>query len=197
MMLRKITWLPFSLIIIGLAFMFVYGTKAQGETLSQEDIIRGALLYDNWFATLGVNPPAGNMPIWTRQSTNSRSGPDTWRCVECHGWDYRGAQGAYATGSHYTGFPDIMSLASKMSEADIVAHLNGTNDPAHNFSTYLDSISMQQLAAFLKYGIIDDSLYIDNVSLKVSPAISVRDVLVAHKTIMTKKAIDVLQGALA
>ena len=38
---------------------------------------------------------------------------------------------------------------------------------------------------------------LDNVSLKVSPAISVRDVLVAHKTIMTKKAIDVLQGALA
>jgi cytochrome c553 len=167
MRMRVKIWLLFSIIVIGLAFVFVSASQAQGEIPPQADVIRGAILYDNWFAALGVETPSGNMPIWSRQTTNSRSGPVTWRCVECHGWDYRGAQGAYASGSHFTGFPDVMALAANMSEKDIVDHLNGTNDPAHNFSAYLDVTSMEQLAAFLKYGTIDDSLYIDSISMRV------------------------------
>ncbi|MGZ6346628.1 MAG: c-type cytochrome [Anaerolineales bacterium] len=167
MRLRNKFWLPFLFIIIGLTLVFVSETQAQGEIPPQADIIRGAVLYDNWFAALGVDAPTGNMPIWSRQTTNSRSGSATWRCVECHGWDYRGAQGAYASGSHFTGFPDVLTLASQLSETDIVNHLNGINDPAHNFSKYLDKTSMEQLAAFLKYGTIDDSLYIDPISMHV------------------------------
>lgn len=163
---RNHFWLPFFLILVGAALILAPAAQAQGE-LPQEDVIRGAILYDNWFAALGVDAPPGDMPIWSRQSTNTRSGPDTWRCVECHGWDYRGALGAYGSGSHYTGFPDVMLLTQEMTEADIVAHLQGENDPAHDFSTYLDETSMRQLAAFLKNGLIDDSLYIDYVSLQV------------------------------
>ena len=166
MKVQQKSGLAIVLIVVGLALAVVTKTGAQG-TSQQEDIIRGAILYDNWFAALGVDAPPGDMPIWSRQSTNTRSGPDTWRCVECHGWDYRGAQGAYASGSHYTGFPDVMLLTRQMTEADIVAHLKGAKDPAHDFSPYLDETSMRQLAAFLKRGLIDDSLYIDAVSLKV------------------------------
>ncbi len=164
---RKNTWLPFSLIVTGLAFIFIISARAQGETPPPDDIIQGGILYDNWFAALGVNAPSGDMPIWPRQTTNSRSGPDTWRCVECHGWDYRGAQGAYATGSHYTGFPDVTTLAESLNETDIVNHLKGANDPAHNFSAYLTEPEMSQLAAFLKFGIIDDNLYIDPTSMRI------------------------------
>ncbi|MBI4730680.1 MAG: c-type cytochrome [Chloroflexi bacterium] len=167
MRLRNNIWLPFTFVMLGFALVFASGVQAQDEPPTEEDIIQGAVLYDNWFAALGLDAPTGEMPIWARQSTNTRSGPETWRCVECHGWDYRGALGAYGSGSHYTGFPDVMSLAAEMSEADILAHLNGENDPAHDFSPYLDETSMRQLAAFLKYGVIDDSLYIDVVSLKV------------------------------
>jgi thiosulfate dehydrogenase len=158
---------PMFLVAIGLALIFASSVQAQDEFPTEADIIQGAILYDNWFVGLGVDAPTGDMPIWSRQSTNTRSGPETWRCVECHGWDYRGALGAYGSGSHYTGFPDVMLLAADMSEADILAHLNGENDPAHDFSPYLDQNSMRQLAAFLKYGVIDDSLYIDTISLKV------------------------------
>jgi mono/diheme cytochrome c family protein len=167
MRLRKNTWVPFSLIITGLAFIFVISAQAQGGEPPKEEIIQGAILYDNWFAALGVDAPSGDMPIWSRQKTNSRSGPETWRCVECHGWDYRGAQGAYATGSHFTGFPDVTTLAESLNEIDIVNHLKGANDPAHNFSAYLTEPAMAQLAAFLKFGIIDDSLYIDPISMRV------------------------------
>ena len=144
--------------------------QAQAPSQSDPDLIQGALLYDKWFAALGIDPPAGNMPIWSRQTTNTRSGPDTWRCVECHGWDYRGAAGAYASGSHYTGFPDIKTVTESLSEPDIVTHLKGAQDPQHNFSTYLDDTALSQLAYFLKNGLIDDSQYIDPVSLKVIAA---------------------------
>jgi thiosulfate dehydrogenase len=134
---------------------------------ADEDIVQGALLYDSWYAALDVQPPAGDMPIWSRQTTNTRSGPVTWRCSECHGWDYRGVNGAYGSGSHYTGFPDVMALAAELPAEEIVAHLKGSKDPAHDFSPYLDNASLAQLADFLKYGTIDDRQYIDPVSLEV------------------------------
>jgi len=146
---------------------------ATGVVLAQEltppegDIIRGAQLYDKWFAVLGVDPPAGNMPIWSRQTTNTRSGADTWRCSECHGWDYRGAQGEYKAGSHYTGFPDLWMLVQGLQINDIVSHLKGNLDPAHDFSPYLDDTSLTKLAEFLKIGIIDDTIFINPISLRV------------------------------
>jgi hypothetical protein len=155
------------IIVIMMTLLITSGVLAQQVIPTQNDIIRGAQLYDKWYAVLGVNPPTGNMPIWSRQTTNTRSGADTWRCNECHGWDYRGAQGEYQTGSHYTGFPDLLTLVEGLTVDDIVNHLKGSLDPAHNFSAYLDDTSMIQLADFLKFGIIDDGTYIDTVSLRV------------------------------
>jgi Cytochrome C oxidase, cbb3-type, subunit III len=170
MQLNKNTHILFFILIAALAVLGTSNVWAQGETSAMQDIVRGAQLYDKWYAVLGVEPPDGNMPIWSRQSTNTRSGPDTWRCSECHGWDYRGAQGAYGSGSHRTGFPDVMTLAQGLSIEDIVNHLKGSNDSAHNFSSYLDNTSLTQLADFLKYGVIDDTQYINPISLQVIDA---------------------------
>lgn len=155
------------IILSALALLVVHTVLAKEEPPPQEDIIRGAQLYDKWYAVIGVDPPAGNMPIWSRQTTNTRSGADTWRCSECHGWDYRGEQGEYREGSHYTGFPDLWTLVQGLTVEDIVNHLEGSLDPAHNFSTYLDDISLTQLGDFLKFGILDDSTYINPISLRV------------------------------
>jgi hypothetical protein len=155
-------------IIIAIIALLSAGAVIAAEPVpSQDDIIRGGQLYDKWYAVLGVDPPAGNMPIWSRQITNTRSGADTWRCSECHGWDYKGAQGEYQAGSHYTGFPDLWQLVQGLTVNDIVSHLHGSLDPAHDFSSYLDDTDLTQLAIFLKNGIIDDSTYIDPISLKV------------------------------
>ncbi len=157
-------------VVVILLALFVTGTSlvfARG--LSQDDavVVEGAQLYDKWYAALGVDAPEGDMPLWSRQTTNSRSGADTWRCSECHGWDYKGNQGAYASGSHFTGFPSLMIVVPDLTSEEIVAHLQGANDPGHDFSAYLDQASMEKLAVFLKEGLIDDSLYIDSVSLQV------------------------------
>lgn len=139
----------------------------QEEPPPPEDLIAGAILYDRWFAAIGQEAPEGDMPLWGRQTTNSRSGPDTWRCVECHGWDYKGAQGAYGSGSHFTGFPNISALVPNLAEQEIVDHLKGSKDPAHDFSSYMDDASLGKLALFLKFGLIDDDQFIDDVSLNV------------------------------
>ncbi|MFZ5878461.1 MAG: c-type cytochrome [Chloroflexota bacterium] len=148
--------------------LILLGTSlvSAGGVYQTQDLVEGAQLYDKWYAVLGVQPE-GDMPIWNRQSTNSRSGAETWRCAECHGWDYRGVDGAYASGSHKTGFPSLMILVPDLSEEQIVAHLKGGNDVQHDFSAYLDQASMQKVALFLKEGLIDDSKYIDSASLKV------------------------------
>ena len=163
-MKRPITFL-FLIAALG-AGMFAVFQRAHAKALPQ-DLIAGAQLYDKWYAALGVDAPQGNMPIWGRQNTNSRTGADTWRCSECHGWDYKGVEGAYASGSHKTGFPNVMKLASEMPEEEIIAHLKGSKDPAHDFSSYMNDTQLIQLAAFLKEGLIDDDQYIDDVSLKV------------------------------
>jgi thiosulfate dehydrogenase len=166
----KNTRILFFILMGALALLITSSVWAQGETPSEQDIVRGAQLYDKWYAVLDVAPPMGNMPIWSRQSTNTRSGADTWRCSECHGWDYRGAQGAYGTGSHYTGFPDVMTLSQGLSVDEIVSHLHGGKDAAHDFSPYLDDIALMQVAQFLKDGVIDDTQYIDPVTLRVIDA---------------------------
>lgn len=148
-------------------FLSVAAVTASSLPQAGDDVTAGAQLYDKWYAQLGVDAPPGNHPLWERQSTNTRSGPDTWRCAECHGWDYQGAAGAYRTGSsHYTGFPGVYVLAGRLSEQEIIDHLNGKLDPLHDFSGHMDEQSLRQLAAFLKNGLVDDSAFINPVSLK-------------------------------
>ncbi len=80
---------------------------------------RGGALYDKWWNVPGVTAtaPTDDHAFWATQSTNTRSGSDTWRCKECHGWDYKGANGAYATGSHFTGFAGIFGTTLTAQEA--------------------------------------------------------------------------------
>ncbi|MBU0510355.1 MAG: hypothetical protein KJ638_01475 [Chloroflexi bacterium] len=160
--LLPVTIFTLVLMVIGTSIAFASAVQD-----SETDLVVGAQLYDKWYAVLGIPAPQGEMPIWSRQSTNTRSGADTWRCSECHGWDYKGVNGAYASGSHYTGFPSIILATADMTEADIVAHLKGENDSEHDVSSYLDENAMRQAATFLKEGLIDDSEYIDSISLKV------------------------------
>jgi thiosulfate dehydrogenase len=52
-------------------------------------------LYDSWWTVTGTDRPTTDQPLWQTQTTNTRTGADTWRCKECHGWDYQGKDGAY------------------------------------------------------------------------------------------------------
>jgi len=157
-------WLRIPIIILAILLTFTGLAVVRAQS---SDLVRGAQLYDRWYAVLGVSAPEGDMPLWSRQSTNTRSGAETWRCVECHGWDYQGAMGAYGSGSHYTGFPSVMAAVASLNQDEIVSHLRGEKDPGHDLSAYLSEADMVALATFLKQGLIDDARYIDPVSLRV------------------------------
>jgi len=114
----------------------------------------GGLLYDKWWAVINADAPTEDNPMFARQTTNTRSGGDTWRCKECHGWDYQGVAGAYGGGSHMTGFVGIFG-GRERSAGDIIAQISGQLDPEHDFSSVLSESDIAALAAFINNGLID------------------------------------------
>ena len=69
------------------------------------DAARGGLMYHRWWQETRVSEPTGDHPLYPM--TGQQAGPTTFRCAECHGWDYLGADGAYESGSHFTGIGGV------------------------------------------------------------------------------------------
>ncbi len=125
---------------------------------------RGGKLYDNWYAALAADEPAETHPAWPSSNTD-QSGATTHRCKSCHGWDYLGADGQYASGSYLTGIPGILG-ASGRDPAEIVAVLR---DQTHGYAA--DVLSDDEagfLAAFVSRGAEDMNAVIDPGTGEVS-----------------------------
>jgi thiosulfate dehydrogenase len=136
-----------------------YAQTLPTEPPTTASVSRGGRLYDKWWKVAGLDEPTEDNPVWARQDTNTRSGDDTWRCKECHGWDYQGAAGAYGSGSHFTGFPGVLGAADKSAE-DLIAQITGGTDPEHDFSAMAEA-DVLDLVEFLKEGLVDVSPFID------------------------------------
>ncbi|MEW6578628.1 MAG: c-type cytochrome [Chloroflexota bacterium] len=150
-----------ALYTLGLADSDVGDVLAYAQSLPGEPALSGGgLLYDKWWTVTGADAPTENHPLWATQSTNTRTGADTWRCKECHGWDYKGADGAYGSGSHFTGFPGILDATSKSSE-ELLAWLNGEANPDHDFSVVVDEMALDALVAFIQQEMFDISMYVN------------------------------------
>lgn len=162
-------------IIHGLLFsvtILLMGGSGLRENLSAaeakyENIVRGGQLYDAWWKVVpGAKEPKDNHPLWQSQASNKRKGSVTWRCKECHGWDYRGKDGAYGSGSHRTGFPGAWNAAQKKSAKELVGIFKGSTNPKHDFSSVLRPEDMADIANFLKTGLVDMMKYVDYKSKK-------------------------------
>ncbi|MBI4313070.1 MAG: c-type cytochrome [Chloroflexi bacterium] len=129
-------------------------------------VAKGGRLYDDWMAEIGAPAPAGNQPLWALQTTNARTGAITYRCKECHGWDYKGAGGAYGAGSHSTGFPGIYKAVETLTREQLVDILKGGADYRHDFSNSMTDAQINELVTFLKDGVINQALYIDYATKK-------------------------------
>ena len=109
-------------------------------------------------------PPVDN-PVWLLQDTNTRTGAATWRCNECHGWDYKGVNGIYGdiSNSHYTGFGGVLNTVK--TEQEIVSYLtNGFFSPVlgetvHDFAGILPAAEIEALAKFVAQGLVDTDAY--------------------------------------
>jgi thiosulfate dehydrogenase len=129
---------------------------------TESAIARGGRLYDKWFAENKAAKPADDHPAYPHKG--GKYGKDaSWRCKECHGWDYKGKEGAYATGGHATGIKGIQGAAGKDGAA-IVAILKDKN---HGYAdAMLSAEDMNDLALFVAKGQIDVSKYVDAATKK-------------------------------
>ncbi len=119
-------------------------------------IARGAKLYDKWFKVIKADKPKDTHSAWPAANTKKK-GNTTWRCKSCHGWDYKGADGAYAKGSYKTGIKGINAMAGA-DTAKIVAVLK---DDTHKLSGKMADADFNDLALFVSQGQVDMSKYID------------------------------------
>jgi len=132
--------------------LLVYAQSLPNES----PVSQGGLLWDKWWKAMGIDAPEGDQPLWATQDSNERDGDTTWRCKECHGWDYKGSDGAYSSGSHFTGFSGVFGT-----DDDLVSWLDGSANADHDFSPYMDDAAMSMMVAFVQDGTIDMSTFIN------------------------------------
>jgi len=117
----------------------------------------GGRLYDNWMELVGRGAPRGEHPAYP--ATGKAKGPNTWRCKECHGWDYNGRDGAYGdtSSSHYTGIKGIRAYAGG-DPREVVGILR---DETHGLDEHiLPKYAAERLALFVTRGQIRPEEYL-------------------------------------
>ncbi len=123
----------------------------------------GGRLYDLWWVVLLVDPPAGRHPSYPKAGV----APDleTWRCVSCHGWDYRGAEGNFASGPNYTGIKGINGKVG----ADPKEIERILRDPVHGYTEdMIPDNAISALALFVSKGQDDPTAQINTTTRRVS-----------------------------
>ncbi len=141
-----------TLVCSGLSFSY-----AETEDKDADMIIRGGQIYDRYYVVTGAPKPEGNSPSYANEA-GKYDGANSWRCKECHGWDYVGKEGRYSAGSHFTGIKGIEGAKDK-SVAEISAMLR---DKAHGYTEEMISDSdMEAVAKFVQEGQFDMYKYID------------------------------------
>jgi cytochrome c553 len=117
----------------------------------------GGRIYDNWYEALNSSVlPTRKHSAYP--ANGKFDGAETWRCKECHGWDYKGKDGAYGSGVHFTGIPGLRQLAGSNPKY-IVKFLRSE---AHGYTKdMLPDAAVKAVALFLARGQHDTDLYID------------------------------------
>ena len=127
-------------------------------------IAEGGRLYDKWNAALNYDMKnASTHPSYPK--TSKQKGEGTWRCKECHGWDYKGKDGAYAKGSRFTDIKGIRDSAG--AAPDRIAGI--LRDKTHGYSeAMIPNKAAAALALFVSRGQVDVEPYIDRASKKAN-----------------------------
>ena len=133
---------------------YVHGVPA--EPTEAWTLASGGRLYDNWINALDAEKPKATHPAWPASNTKKK-GAVTWRCKSCHGWDYKGKDGAYAGGSYKTGIGGLRAWANKDPDEIHKVMMN----PTHGFSHEMIPMdAMLRLATFVARGQIDTDEFI-------------------------------------
>jgi len=123
---------------------------------------RGGQIYDNWASTLSVLSPSKTHSAYPAKG--KKKGSSTWRCKECHGWDYKGRDGAYSTGSHFTGIKGINAMKGK----PLSSIKSIVRDKIHGYSkSMISDKALNNLALFVSRGQLNMADYIESSTLAI------------------------------
>lgn len=135
------------------------GCAGGGEELdgyADASIHEGGRLYDRIWAD---SPPVSfvpDHPLWRERPDKEASaarGAETWRCKECHGWDYLGVDGEYGEGEHRTGFPGILNVSRAPGEVyELLALGPGDIEGGHGYGEVLEERELWDLVRFVDEG---------------------------------------------
>ena len=132
-----------------------------GQNDVEGDPLRGGQLYHAWDELLGVELPETNQPIWQEIAVEGEYDFRSWRCVTCHGWDYKGSEGRMLRAIvKQAGFPGLFGMLAE-SEDVIISWLDGESNPNHDFSDLLSEQDIKDLSAFVTSGLVPPELIAD------------------------------------
>ena len=125
------------------------------------DVVRGGKLYDRFWRVIGAPTPTGKHPLYPPIGLQSGSG--TYRCKECHGWDYKGADGVYGSGSRFTGIKGVFGSAMKPQEIfDLLKADPAEISHGHNYAAYgMSDADLWDVTRFVLEGIVNTDALID------------------------------------
>ncbi|GAB4266330.1 MAG: hypothetical protein Kow0013_15380 [Pararhodobacter sp.] len=118
----------------------------------------GGRIYDNWWEALDRPEPEVTNPAYPTDINPNQTGAGTWRCKECHGWDYLGADGVYRQGGHFTGIPGILQAAGRPPER-LMPILRDSNHPYT--ADMISDEEMMRVATFVSQGLVDMRTFLD------------------------------------
>ena len=148
--------------LLGLSVAALAAVMGSASALAAEtdsSMARGARLYDKYFAENKSAKPTTDHPSYIKGGKYGKE--NSWRCKECHGWDYKGKDGAYAKGGHATGIKGINGAAGK-DPAAIAALLR---DKVHGYSeAQLSAKDANDLALFVSKGQGNLAKYLDGAN---------------------------------
>ena len=129
----------------------------------QSALAEGARLYDKWYKVIDTRAPKVAHPAYPSDKKYAKKPGANWRCKECHGWDGKGRDGAYATGKHHTGIKGINAMMG----ADPAAVVAVLKDATHRYGEEMNDGALGKLALFVSRGQFDYDRYIDAGTKKV------------------------------
>ncbi len=116
----------------------------------------GGKLYDNHWAVLGIDPPKARNPAYPAGAAVPAA--DTWRCVACHGWDYKGREGHLKRLANSPRFVSLRHLEGQPVERIVPAILGRPHGP---MVKALPPAMLNALALFIARGQHDVARLID------------------------------------
>ena len=149
--------------VIIAVMLAVSGMTVLAQEEPEGDPARGGRLYVAWDLEIGELTPFRNHTLW-RETEKVETA--SWRCVTCHGWVYKGRV------VDDIEYPGLFSMVADPQE-EVIAWLDGSKNPDHNFSRVLSDEDLLDLSAFLISGLIEPDLIVDPETLQAGGIMTV------------------------